>query len=465
MKAKFVNAVLLGLGVSLVALALAACGSDPEHEPATPKPVVQPALTATSKPAVQPAPTATVKPVAESVSTATPKPVAESVSTATPKPVAQPVPTATPQPVAQPTPTATAKPTAQPTPTVAPRASVSGSVTYRERIALSPGAKLVVELLDVSLADAPSTLIAGQTIDNPGQVPIEFDIAYDPDAIDSRNTYAISASIIEADGRLVFINDTAYDVITHGSPNEADMVLVMVQPEPEPEPQPGKDDPDSGDWVEVPAQVIWANLAPGEGQHSLRVVYYRSAPEGCYRPGSQSVRVDVPNIYATVTVMQPPGGGANSCDGEMAEADAIVPIGATLAPGETYHVVVNDSSTASFSLPRPGLAEPVTEESPVESAEIMILESWPPQYQVVVVSGLPRGSGCSQFNGYETRRREPNEIEIVITHHRVGDGQPVACTADYPIVETIVPLGSDFESGEKYVVRVNWDIEVPFTAQ
>ena len=454
MKAKFVNAVLLVLGVSLVALALAACGSDPEHEPATPKPVVQPTPTAIAKPAAQSVPAVTAKPAVQPTPTATAKPAVQPAPTATAKPVAQPVPTATPQPAAQ------------PTPTVAPRASVSGSVTYRERIALSPGAKLVVELLDVSLADAPSTLIAGQTIDNPGQVPIEFDIAYDPEAIDSRNTYAISASIIEADGRLVFINDTAYDVITHGSPNEADMVLVMVRPEPEPEPQPGKEDPDSGDWVEVPAQVIWANFAPGEGEHSLRIVYYRSAPEGCYRPGSQSVKMDGPNIYATVTLMQPPAGdGANSCDGEMVEADAIVPIGAALVPGETYHVVVNDSSTASFSLPRPGLAEPVTEESPVESAEIMILESWPPQYQVVVVSGLPRGSGCSQFNGYEVRRREPNEIEIVITHHRVGDSQPVACTADYPIVETIVPLGSDFESGEKYVVRVNSDIEVPFTAQ
>ena len=438
MKAKSMNTVLLVLGVSLVALALAACGSDPEHEPATPKPAAQSVPTTTSKPA----------------------------PTATAKPTVQPAPTATAKPVAQPTPTATPRPAAQPTPTVAPRASVSGSVTYRERIALSPGAKLVVELLDVSLADAPSVLIAGQTIANPGQVPIEFDIAYDPEAIDSRNTYAISASIIEADGRLAFINDTAYDVITHGSPNEADMVLVMVQHEPEPEPQPGKDDPDSGDWVEVPAQVIWANFAPGEGEHSLRIAYYRSAPEGCYRPGSQSVRVDGPNIYAMVTLMQPPAGdGANSCDGEMAEAEAIVPIGTALVPGETYHVVVNDSTAASFSLPRPGLAEPVTEESPVESAEIMILESWPPQYQVVVVSGLPRGSGCSQFNGYEVRRREPGEIEVVITHHRVGDGQPVACTADYPIVETIVPLGSDFESGEKYVVRVNWDIEVPFTAQ
>ena len=53
-----------------------------------------------------------------------------------------------------------------------PNAAVSGTVTYRERIALTPGASLVVELRDVSLAEAAAPLIARQTIANPGQVPI-----------------------------------------------------------------------------------------------------------------------------------------------------------------------------------------------------------------------------------------------------------------------------------------------------
>ena len=55
-----------------------------------------------------------------------------------------------------------------------PNASVSGTVTYRERLALSPEAKLVVELRDVSYADAAAPLIARQTIPDPGQVPISF---------------------------------------------------------------------------------------------------------------------------------------------------------------------------------------------------------------------------------------------------------------------------------------------------
>ena len=67
-----------------------------------------------------------------------------------------------------------------------PNAAVSGTVTYRERIALTPGASLVVELRDVSLAEAAAPLIARQTIANPGQVPINFKVAYSRDDINSR---------------------------------------------------------------------------------------------------------------------------------------------------------------------------------------------------------------------------------------------------------------------------------------
>ena len=68
-----------------------------------------------------------------------------------------------------------------------------------------------MELRDVSYADAPSTLIARQTITDTGHVPIKFKVEYNRDDIDLRNTYSISADIIESDGRLAFTNDTAYE--------------------------------------------------------------------------------------------------------------------------------------------------------------------------------------------------------------------------------------------------------------
>ena len=342
-----------------------------------------------------------------------------------------------------------------------PNASVSGTVTYRERLALSPGARLVVDLRDVSYADAPSTLIARQTITDPGQVPIKFKVEYNRDDIDSRNTYSIKADIIESDGRLAFTNDTAYEVITRGNPNKVDMVLVLVQPPPD----QADEGTDWRQWVETPAQVSWANLIPNEREHLLRIGYFQSTIEGCARPGSRSLEVKGTDIVATITLMQPPPTAwVIPCDEQVVELDAVEPIKASLEPGETYRVIVNDVPTSSFSLPRPGLRDTFVADSPIQSAEIVILESFPPQYQLRVVSGLPKGSGCSQFNGYEVRRSEANEIEVVVTHHEVAD-RLVVCTADFPIVETNIPLGSGFESGEKYTVRVNSGTTTSFVAQ
>lgn len=112
-------------------------------------------------------------------------------------------------------------------------ASITGTITYRERIALSPDAVLVVELSDVTYLDAASVLIAEQIIASPGQVPIDYELRYLSDDIDERRRYSVSARIIEGDGRLAFINDWAYDVITQGNPHRVDMTLVMVEPPPD----------------------------------------------------------------------------------------------------------------------------------------------------------------------------------------------------------------------------------------
>ncbi|TNF88356.1 MAG: hypothetical protein EP300_08085, partial [Gammaproteobacteria bacterium] len=79
--------------------------------------------------------------------------------------------------------------------------TVTGTVTYRERIALTPEAVVDVKLLDVSIADVSAKLIAQQTIKPKHQVPIPFELVYDPADIDERMTYAVRATISER-GRL-----------------------------------------------------------------------------------------------------------------------------------------------------------------------------------------------------------------------------------------------------------------------
>lgn len=95
--------------------------------------------------------------------------------------------------------------------------AVTGSVTYRERIALPPTAQIEVRLDDVSLADAPARNLARQAFAAGGkQVPIAFTLTVDKSQLDPRHSYAVSARITDASGRLMFITDTRNSVTFDG---------------------------------------------------------------------------------------------------------------------------------------------------------------------------------------------------------------------------------------------------------
>ena len=350
------------------------------------------------------------------------------------------------------------------TPSARPNASVTGAVTYRERIALSSGATLVVQLRDVSLQDTSSILIAEQVIPNPGQVPIRFKVEYNRDDLVPRNTYSLTARIEESDGRLAFINDTAYEVITRGNPERVDMVLVMVEP---PDPS-GKGDASNSDrprWVEVPVPVVGAKVMQHDSEHLLLVTFHQSRIEGCSRPGGNELELDGSDIIVKVTLMEPPPAPwAIPCSEDLLEAETIVPIEASLVPGQTYRVKVNGWETTAFTRPEPDFPDSFITLSPIDMVEVVTLERAPPQYELRVISGLPKGSGCSRFNGYEITRPSPTRIDVDVTHHEVADPF-VVCTADYPVLETSIPLGSDFEPGLEYTVSVNLDATETFLAR
>jgi len=105
--------------------------------------------------------------------------------------------------------------------------TVSGTVSYRQRIALTPDAEVVVELSDVSRMDVPATVIASQRIITNGrQVPIPFSLTYDTASITENGTYTVSAKIFVG-GQLRWISDTAYPVGNNGE-FTADINLVQV---------------------------------------------------------------------------------------------------------------------------------------------------------------------------------------------------------------------------------------------
>ena len=263
---------------------------------------------------------------------------------------AEPDATATSTTPPSPEPATTATEAATPTPDPAANASVTGTVTYRERIALSPGAVVTVQLRDTSLMDVASELIAEQVITNPGQVPISFEVHYNKDDINPRNTYSIQARITESDGRLAFINDTAYDVITRGNPTRVDMVLVIVQPPPDPTGEWNEEN--SRQYVEEEVEVIGAEVVEYHPEVIILVAHYQSTIENCVRRGSQSFEIVGSDIYATITLtVPPPTPWAIDCDAERVVVEEVIRFGDALTPGQTYRVFVNGTETTSFTAP------------------------------------------------------------------------------------------------------------------
>ncbi|ABI77897.1 putative lipoprotein [Hyphomonas neptunium ATCC 15444] len=117
--------------------------------------------------------------------------------------------------------------------------TISGSATYRERIAAPQGATLTVELSDTSRADAPAIPVADWSASlDQGGVPKNFTLEVN-EPLDPRFTYTLRATITGPDGDLLWTTDTVHQLMAVTGDLEAgELVMVMVQPAPEPEPEP-----------------------------------------------------------------------------------------------------------------------------------------------------------------------------------------------------------------------------------
>ena len=105
---------------------------------------------------------------------------------------------------------------------------ITGTVAYRERIALQPDAIVHVKLLDVSREDAPADTIAETEIPTHGkQVPIPYELTYDPGKIAESHRYVVRATI-DLDRGSIFTSTAVYPVITKGSPTQVDILLHPI---------------------------------------------------------------------------------------------------------------------------------------------------------------------------------------------------------------------------------------------
>ena len=104
---------------------------------------------------------------------------------------------------------------------------ITGTLTYRVRMALPPDAAIDVRLEDVSLADARAKVVAENVFAAAGkQVPIPFQLAYPAKELQPSHNYNVRARITEGD-KLLFTTTQAYPVLTNGAPST---VVLVLQP-------------------------------------------------------------------------------------------------------------------------------------------------------------------------------------------------------------------------------------------
>lgn len=105
--------------------------------------------------------------------------------------------------------------------------TLSGTVAYRERIALPPTAIVEVSIIDAGRQDAASRLIARKRVATRGkQVPIPFVLHYRGDHRGRHADYAVQARITDNRGQLLFITDTRNPLPRDG---RIDLMLVSAR--------------------------------------------------------------------------------------------------------------------------------------------------------------------------------------------------------------------------------------------
>jgi putative lipoprotein len=71
-----------------------------------------------------------------------------------------------------------------------------------------------------------ATELGKQALDTPGKPPLAFSVAYDPAKITDRSDCAVQVRV-EKDGKLLFITDTRFSVLTRGRPDSGIVVRVI----------------------------------------------------------------------------------------------------------------------------------------------------------------------------------------------------------------------------------------------
>ncbi|MEQ1759824.1 MAG: YbaY family lipoprotein [Vicinamibacterales bacterium] len=105
---------------------------------------------------------------------------------------------------------------------------LSGTVSYREQTALPTDAVVEVWITDVSEEALALPIVAEIAFLTDGrQVPLPFEVHYDPNRLDPARTYGARA-VIRYNGAILFSSAMPTPVLTRGNPAQVDLVVAAA---------------------------------------------------------------------------------------------------------------------------------------------------------------------------------------------------------------------------------------------
>lgn len=226
-------------------------------------------------------------------------------------------------------------------------------------------------------------------------------------------------------------------------------------------------DTNRGGWVTSPAIIETVDVITSDTDVTdVSLVLISSLPMGssCSQFAGYDVDRNGNVIRVTMTNLHIEPGVLAPCTADLPIIETTIPLGNDFEVGQSYSVIVNDKLTNTFLARDPEGQAMKLALAPIEAVEVLFLESFPVQYNVVITSRLPRGSSCSQHYGYDVARGFDITIAITVYNLEVA-AENVPCTRDLPVVQTRIGLGTDFQSGETYRIVVNGTVMEEFVAQ
>ena len=114
------------------------------------------------------------------------------------------------------------------------KAFITGTVTYRERIALPGDVTVRVTLQDVSQINAANAILA-EVLFQPGKrsVPLPFSLTYDPSKIElGRPGYVVVSEVFDPSGKTLWVTGEPYEVFSADDADyqpEVNLLLKQVR--------------------------------------------------------------------------------------------------------------------------------------------------------------------------------------------------------------------------------------------